>query len=103
VCDTTSDEVASSSRTKSTHTTTAHELLSDFISSYDSEGCDCDSSSRNNKRAKSASAKRRVVFRNAVDIITCPPYEKCLTDAETIQLYHNDIWYTVRLSALYVS
>jgi hypothetical protein len=55
--------------------------------------------SGNHKRAK-ASATKRVNFVATVDIIGCSPYVKGRTDAETIQLYQSDIWYTVRTACV---
>lgn len=54
--------------------------------------------SHNSKRGKAENAAgKRVTFSNDLDVVACTPYEKGRTDAETIELYRNDIWYTVCL------
>lgn len=59
-------------------------------------GMESDQISSRNKRSKVDTSKR-VNFAETVNIIGCLPYKKGLTDAETIKLYHTDIWYTVRI------
>ena len=49
------------------------------------------------KRQKRAKKDHRVTFAiMADDLISCPPYVPGLSDAECLQLFRGDIWYTVR-------
>ena len=49
------------------------------------------------KRQKRTKKDQRVTFTTmADDLIACHPYVPGLTDAECLQLFRDDIWYTVR-------
>ena len=68
---------------------------SDKCSSSNNQ-CGSSGNSRNKRVKTDATKKYRVSFNDVLDIFACSPYEKGRADSETIELFRNDIWYTVR-------